>query len=55
MCLLLGEHPERRPKGLDAGSGKHVQEVKKRFNQGIREFCFYEDNLLLGKNGHSLS
>lgn len=26
------------------------EEVKKRFRQGIREFCFYEDNLLLGKN-----
>ncbi len=25
------------------------QEVKKRFGQGIREFCFYEDNLLLGR------
>ncbi|HET6878609.1 MAG TPA: radical SAM protein [Pirellulales bacterium] len=25
------------------------EEVKHRFNQGIREFCFYEDNLLLGK------
>ena len=25
------------------------QEVKLRFSQGIREFCFYEDNLLLGK------
>lgn len=25
------------------------QEVKRRFSQGIREFCFYEDNLLLGK------
>ena len=24
-------------------------EIKKRFSQGIREFCFYEDNLLLGK------
>jgi len=26
------------------------EEIKKRFEQGIREFCFYEDNLLLGKN-----
>ena len=26
------------------------EEVKRRFQQGIREFCFYEDNLLLGKN-----
>jgi radical SAM superfamily enzyme YgiQ (UPF0313 family) len=25
------------------------EEVKQRFSQGIREFCFYEDNLLLGK------
>ncbi len=25
------------------------EEVKLRFRQGIREFCFYEDNLLLGK------
>ena len=25
------------------------EEVKHRFSQGIREFCFYEDNLLLGK------
>jgi radical SAM superfamily enzyme YgiQ (UPF0313 family) len=25
------------------------EEVKRRFQQGIREFCFYEDNLLLGK------
>ena len=25
------------------------REVKHRFSQGIREFCFYEDNLLLGK------
>src|SRR5207247_4762008 len=25
------------------------QEIKLRFGQGIREFCFYEDNLLLGK------
>lgn len=24
-------------------------EIKRRFAQGIREFCFYEDNLLLGK------
>lgn len=28
---------------------KSYSEIKKRFNQGIREFCFYEDNLLLGK------
>jgi radical SAM superfamily enzyme YgiQ (UPF0313 family) len=26
------------------------EEVKERFEQGIREFCFYEDNLLLGKS-----
>ncbi len=26
------------------------EEVKRRFSQGIREFCFYEDNLLLGKS-----
>lgn len=26
------------------------EEVKRRFRQGIKEFCFYEDNLLLGKN-----
>jgi radical SAM superfamily enzyme YgiQ (UPF0313 family) len=26
------------------------EEVKKRFRQGIREFCFYEDNLLLGRD-----
>jgi radical SAM superfamily enzyme YgiQ (UPF0313 family) len=26
------------------------EEVKHRFSQGIREFCFYEDNLLLGKS-----
>ena len=26
------------------------EEVKRRFQRGIREFCFYEDNLLLGKN-----
>ncbi|MCH8054578.1 MAG: radical SAM protein [Deltaproteobacteria bacterium] len=26
------------------------EEVKRRFQQGIREFCFYEDNLLLGKS-----
>lgn len=25
-------------------------EIKLRFKQGIREFCFYEDNLLLGKS-----
>ncbi len=25
------------------------KEIKRRFAQGIREFCFYEDNLLLGK------
>ena len=25
------------------------EEIKTRFAQGIREFCFYEDNLLLGK------
>jgi radical SAM superfamily enzyme YgiQ (UPF0313 family) len=24
-------------------------EIKRRFGQGIREFCFYEDNLLLGR------
>ena len=24
-------------------------EIKRRFEQGIREFCFYEDNLLLGR------
>lgn len=26
------------------------EEIKRRFEQGIREFCFYEDNLLLGKD-----
>jgi len=26
------------------------EEVKRRFRQGIREFCFYEDNLLLGRD-----
>lgn len=26
------------------------EEIKRRFAQGIREFCFYEDNLLLGKD-----
>jgi radical SAM superfamily enzyme YgiQ (UPF0313 family) len=26
------------------------QEIKRRYSQGIREFCFYEDNLLLGRN-----
>jgi radical SAM superfamily enzyme YgiQ (UPF0313 family) len=25
------------------------REIRKLFNQGIREFCFYEDNLLLGR------
>ena len=25
-------------------------EIKRRFEQGIREFCFYEDNLLLGRD-----
>jgi len=26
------------------------EEVKRRFRQGIRDFCFYEDNLLLGRD-----
>ena len=26
------------------------EEIKRRFAQGIREFCFYEDNLLLGRD-----
>ncbi len=29
--------------------GSAYEEVKHRFSEGIREFCFYEDNLLLGK------
>ncbi len=30
--------------------GTAYDEVKHWFAQGVREFCFYEDNLLLGKN-----
>ncbi len=30
--------------------GSAYEEVKRWFSRGIREFCFYEDNLLLGKS-----
>ena len=51
--LLRGERAQRGAKGLGPRVRQRLRGVKHAFAQGIREFCFYEDNLLLGKDNFS--